>query len=361
MEADFAIIFDMKSLLSAFKVPSIRTPEAMFHFLNGEFRETMNEVRDHLDASLLVSRALTRIDIEAFMRPYAFDEQGTAESASEGFESQRAVIDNESLEDYTETPLMAELGEWLHKQSHTEKRSVFYDPHAFSASIGYSEKEQAMLILIHQSSRSYNDYIHTRLQLQEWHYEDSANKPSHISDDEWQARRESWEEVMPTGIPEESMLTFELRRQNSGSSYGKGEDLERLLSKVHGDNGDSAHPAVIDAFYDLMSLRTKDTRAERVSLNVIDREVLHKVQGEGFVTKPEQLLTEDVRTTIHREESETLRVSSDIFALLPQVTFDDLWSTRTHIDHNVYLKYDREFLEPLFTTINEIIRERESN
>lgn len=56
--------------------------------------------------------------------------------------------------------------------------------------------------------RVMNDAIERAKWLEDFHYQNSCDGPEDISPEEWRHRRNTWDAIMPTGVPSESGFTF---------------------------------------------------------------------------------------------------------------------------------------------------------
>ena len=53
-----------------------------------------------------------------------------------------------------------------------------------------------------------NKWFRSQPKVSEYHYQDSTDKPKHISKKDWNQRKKDWDKALPTGVPKESGLIF---------------------------------------------------------------------------------------------------------------------------------------------------------
>lgn len=283
---------------NAFKIPRVESTAELFTFLDTDFRDTLNETRDQLDAEALVKSAIRLLDNTAVNNALSED------------------TINDSPDDEHLSPIEQALHSWRNEQNDEKPGSIFHDPHSFSASIAYSEREQCVLLIAHHSREAYNDAL-SSLGLVDWHYQDQSDKPEDISDAEWEQRRVSWNDVLSgSGVPARSMLVFTLR-----SEYDSVRDLASLARREHANentalHSDSAvHPAVRAAYSALTTGDGRKQRAHDAAGQFSGRFMFRRIGGHAFI---------EYKMSAAGEEDEQ-QIADILEPVLPRPALADLW------------------------------------
>ncbi|MCH6469874.1 hypothetical protein [Sinomonas terrae] len=90
-----------------------------------------------------------------------------------------------------------------------------HDPHRFEASIGDDPETGRLHLLVFADNPQYENTLDDMEGVEEYGYWNNTDRPDGLSEAEWDARREAWDRVMPSGVPVEHMLAFTLRGKYS--------------------------------------------------------------------------------------------------------------------------------------------------
>lgn len=156
--------------------------------LNTRLRQLLNPVRDRLDAEFLAHRSVRLIDNADF-----------AGAARPGRPVIRAHMD------FTE------------EQLKEDRRSLLFDPHSFSMSLGRDEHNRRVLVLPYFGHEEYRQVLDASGMFEDYGYWDNTDRPEEVTAAHWAERGEAWERVLPAFCaPIETMLTFDLNRTGFG-------------------------------------------------------------------------------------------------------------------------------------------------
>lgn len=264
----------------------------LFLFINGEFRQALDRTRDELDATLLLGNTLSTLDRAFF-----------------------GLYDSENTENPNRTPMYFTLENILLNQRKEVKGTVWHDPHSFSASIGYDEHREEVLILAHHQNKEYNDCLKGTLGLKDWHYQNQSDKPDDISEEEWAEREKSWGRVMPSWLPMKTMLSFNLRHEDFWHI-----DLKNIAEQVEtaAENDSTALPS--DAVENVWNeMKRPENRAYTLTQSLLTQSI---VASQGI----EWYLSYARWSAINRASKE---LSAHMVPLIPEYTLEDMTRSET--------------------------------
>lgn len=114
------------------------------------------------------------------------------------------------------------------KTSSTQmSRDPEIDTH-FGIALIPTEDLQGTLMICYCEHEEMLDIVYNSSWNVDFHYQDSTDHPEDISVDEWEHRRVTWEEAMPTGRPSDVGLVFEMFNGQAGLRT----DLEAIMACI---------------------------------------------------------------------------------------------------------------------------------
>lgn len=197
----------------------------LFAFL-GTLRDTMDPVRDRLDAHALMAYALHAV-VKA-------DRAGTPRPAR---------------------PLMDALDAFDDRQRKTDPDSRGHDPHRFEVSFGRDPLTKRVLALLYTDAAEFTAAWEALPEVEPYGYWNNTDRPDDVTDTEWDERREAWDRL---GIldhpPIGRTISFSLRPSPSydigmmkmASSAGRNPDVEALLRSAAPTRSDLARAQAVD-------------------------------------------------------------------------------------------------------------------
>lgn len=87
------------------------------------------------------------------------------------------------------------------------ERSVDWDFTFEILLIPFGDHVLAMHFL--ENNPGYTDLL-SQVGFEDYHYQNSTDRPEDVPKDEWTARKNAWDQVLPTGIPAHAGLSFEM-------------------------------------------------------------------------------------------------------------------------------------------------------
>lgn len=155
-------------------------------------REALNPARDRADARLLADRAVTIIDRAAVR----------GESTDTG----------EDTADVLKAPLTAAFIAYEDEQSELREHDRRHDPNRLELSIGRDPLTGRYGVLLFADCDLLIDAFRAMPQVEEYGYWNNVDRPKDVTEDEWDARCEFWDRVLPGfSAPVEVMLGWSLR------------------------------------------------------------------------------------------------------------------------------------------------------
>lgn len=166
-------------------------------------RQAMDPIRDRLDAALAARLIAERLD--------------------------RSILAGEPLAG--DAPVKAYL-EWRKEQEGLKESERGHDPHRFEASIGDDPATGRLHLLVFADKSEYEEALEDVEGVEEYGYWNNTDRPEGVSEEEWDARRDAWGRVMPSGVPIEHMLSFTLRGKYSPGMLSLVSDRSPLVPEL---------------------------------------------------------------------------------------------------------------------------------
>lgn len=149
-------------------------------------REAMDPIRDRLDITELLRRAIWHLDTVVLPTEPTGDGPGL------------------------DSPLSFALIDYQREQGEMNPAHRGHDPHRFEASFGFDPGTGRTLMCPFFDNPAYGSALDDMSEIEEYGYWNNTDQPDGVDDTEWEERRLAWERVTP-GAPMDTMVTFQLR------------------------------------------------------------------------------------------------------------------------------------------------------
>ena len=156
----------------------------------------MSPIRDRLDAARIIDKALTSID-EA-------DRRGVARPAQPAAMALQKILAEEA------DP----------RNAHT----VWGSWNEVELAYGTDPDTGRTMILIFAVENVYTEALRAMPQVEAYGYWNNSDRPAGVSEREWEDRRQAWARTLPTGVPADSMDSWELEKPEGR--------VEALLTRI---------------------------------------------------------------------------------------------------------------------------------
>lgn len=219
-------------------------------------RETMNPIRDRLDAALLMRAAVAAVDHA--------DTTGQPRPAD---------------------PLTQALFDHDEQQARLKPTQHGHDPHRFEVAFGRDRDTGTVVALLYTDHRAFVAAWEALPQVTPFAYWNNTDRPEEVTDADWEARGALWARLLPDGAPPVAhTLGFALR---SSMADPRALRLVRLWAPVE-------DPDRVALLREVAPTLRK--RADTLALSMLNRQAHRRATDRGETPDPVRLFTRLARS-----------------------------------------------------------------
>lgn len=164
--------------------------------LSEQAREVLDPIRDELDFGACAEVAISNL----VQRMFGVDENAP-------------LRDGESL-------LLSGYFGWRQRMLDEDPKYTWHDPHRFSFTVMRDPDTGKRYGIAHAARRRLIEAFMGLDGISEFGYWDNTDRPDHVTEDEWDLRRDTWDRMVPWGVPALRLgYTFTLRPENDINLY----------------------------------------------------------------------------------------------------------------------------------------------
>lgn len=190
-----------------------------FDFIQS-LRQTIAPVRQNLDAQLLASLTVARID--------------------------KAWINSESV---PAVPALDAAHTWSRDQEALSSHTYGHDPYRFSLTVGKDAQTGRYHVLTFTEEPDLRDAFEAMAEVEEYGYWNNSDAPAYVTDEQWDERRSAWGRVLPGySAPSEVMFIYNPFEGLVGHLLGAVQHLKEMMLPQMPSIENRAKRIAVDAY-----------------------------------------------------------------------------------------------------------------